>query len=228
MNPLADIVSILFPKSCHICRCRLADHERFICRQCVERLPRTLYHRVPLNAMEQRFAGIVKFERATACFTYSRKSGIATLIHDFKYRGFPSLACYMGEMMATELYTSGFFADIDCIAPVPLHILKRARRGYNQSEMIARGVSKVTGIPVIANLTAQRRHSTQTAKDHYQRWQNTMGIFAVKRPNELEGKHVLIVDDVCTTGATLIAAADTILKVADTRISILSLAVTIQ
>lgn len=187
-----------------------------------------MYHRILFNPIEQRFAGIIQFEKATSLLTYTRNSDIAKVIHDFKYREFPSLATHMGMLMAKELYTSGFFNDIDCIIPVPLHFIKRIMRGYNQSYKLAKGVASVINRPVATNLYALRHHSTQTAKNRYERWQNTTDTFSVKRPHQIENKHILLIDDVCTTGATLIAASQAILKIPNTKISILTLAATPQ
>lgn len=229
MNPLTDILSIIFPRQCHICSCSLAEHEKFLCHKCVDELPRTAYHRLQFSPMEQRFAGIIPYERATSIFIYTRDSGIASIIHDFKYRNYPSLAQYMGKIMAEELYISGFFNDIDYIAPIPLHFTKQIKRGYNQSLMLAKGIASVTNdCKIITNLYAHRQHSTQTAKDRYERWQNTADTFSIKRANELADCHILLVDDVCTTGATLIAAAQAILKAPGTKVSILTLASTPQ
>ena len=228
MNLFDDILSIIFPQRCHICKGHLGEHEKFICQKCVDTLPYTMYHRILFNPVEQRFAGIIRFERATSLLIYTRNSDAAKIIHDFKYREFPSLATLMGMIMAKELYTSGFFNDIDCIIPVPLHFVKRLKRGYNQSRMLAKGVASVIDCHVATNLYARRHHSTQTAKNRYERWQNTTDTFSVKRPHQLEGKHILLIDDVCTTGATLIAAAQAILKIPNTKISILTLAATPQ
>lgn len=187
-----------------------------------------MFHRLDFNPMEQRFAGIIKYERATAHFFYLRQSSFASIVHDFKYRKFPTLARYMGRLTAQELLSSGFFSGIDCLIPVPLHPLKYAKRGYNQSQMIAKGISDVTDIPINNSLKAVRHHSTQTAKSHYLRWKNTQGVFKCKKVGCLKGKHILIVDDVCTTGATMIAAAQAFSAHSDIKISILALAVTRQ
>lgn len=229
MNPIADILSIIFPKHCHICSGSLAEYEKFICLKCLDELPRTSYHLLPFSPMEQRFAGIIPYEKATSLFAYTRDSAISAIIQDFKYRGYQSLAKQMGRIMAEELYISGFFNDIDYVIPIPLHFLKRAKRGYNQSLMLAKGIVAVAGNCHIAtNLYAHRQHSTQTSKNRFERWQNTTNTFSVKRPHQLENKHILLVDDVCTTGATIISAAQAILKVSGTKISILTLAATPQ
>lgn len=226
MNILGDIAAFMFPNRCHVCDQLISNTEKFVCKNCLNALPRTLYHRMAFNPMEQRFAGSIKYERATAAFLYSQKSEIATIIHDFKYRGYYDLATYMGRLIASELYTSGFFSDIDLLTPIPIHFTKRIRRGYNQTEYLAKGISQITNIPVSTNLIASRHHKSQTAKDLYQRWINTKDTFAVKHTSQFTGKHILIIDDVCTTGATIIAAAEALSQVPNIKISILTLATT--
>lgn len=221
------LTDFIFPRRCHICDEILGEGERYVCNACLARIPRTRYHRMPMNPMEQRFAGLVPFERATGVFFYSRESDIAILIQDFKYRGFRGLARYLGEVAGRELFSTGFLADADLILPVPMHFMKRARRGYNQTEQIAAGLSKATGIPVGRNLKARRPHRTQTALTLDQRRRNTAGLFGVNNPEALSGKCVVLLDDVCTTGATLTAAATALADIVpDIRIILLTLGAT--
>lgn len=223
---IADIINVMFPAECHVCGTSLAPHERFVCAGCLSRLPRSGYHRRPLNPMEERFAGKFPFECATGHFFYSRDSALATLIQDMKYRGFPSIGELLGEVAASELISTGFFNSIDAIVPVPMHWLKRLRRGYNQTEQIAAGISRATSIPVIHALKAIRGHKTQTALSSEERLANISSSFIATRTDETEGKRLLIVDDVCTTGATLTAAANAILKSAPHTLSLFSIGVT--
>lgn len=176
--------------------------------------------------MEERFAGRFPFERATGHFIYTRDSSIAQLIQDMKYRHFPSIGQMLGELVARELFSTGFFSDSDVIVPVPMHFIKQARRGYNQVERIAQGISSVVQIPVSPALKAIRSHRTQTSMTPEQRLVNTAGLFAAARPSDLKGHHVLLVDDVCTTGATLTSAAETIWTASPASLTILTLAVT--
>lgn len=224
---LTTIIDLLFPRTCHLCDNLLAREEKYICTTCLSRMPRTIYHRRDMNPMEQRFAGIFPFERATGHFFYSRNSDLSVLMQDLKYRHFRGLAEYLGSVVAKELLPTGFFSDIDLIAPVPMHFIKKARRGYNQTEEIARGISGETGIPVSLALTAARPHYTQTALSLYERRKNTEGMFRLKRPEEFRDRHILLLDDVCTSGSTLISAGTEIhAKEKSARISILTLGVT--
>lgn len=221
------IADFLFPRECHVCGVRLADGERYICTPCLSALPRSLYHRRPMNPMERRFAGIVPFERATGHFLYARGSAMASLVQDLKYRHFRGLARELGRVMGMELHATGFLSGIDIILPIPMHFIKQARRGYNPAEQIAIGLGEEASIPVGDNLRATRPHRTQTSLTLKQRRENTRNLFRVVRPEELTGKHILLLDDICTTGSTLLSAAESLhSQVASARISFISLGVT--
>lgn len=224
---MSHILDFIFPRVCHVCGNRLAEHERFLCDSCIADLPRSYYHRSRNNPMELRFAGHFPFERATGHFYYARGSSLSRIMQDLKYNQFPSLASRMGEIVGEELFTTGFFSDIDVIVPVPMHFMKKARRGYNQTEKIAAGLSEVTGIPVDLSLKAGKPHRTQTSLTRDQRLANTSGIFRLDNPEKFDSRHVLLLDDVCTTGATLTSAALAMLAGNPTvRLSLLTLGVT--
>lgn len=207
---LADILNIIYPAECHICGNALSPHERFICVPCIETLPRTGYHRNRHNPMEERFAGQFPFVAATGHFFYSRDSSVARLIQDMKYRGFPSIGNKMGEIAGKELYISGFLNDIDIIVPLPMHFIKKARRGYNQTDMISEGIGQASGLPVVKALKMVRQRKTQTSLNQTQRLNNASNLFSPKTGVDLNNKGVLLVDDICTTGATLSSAAKTL------------------
>ena len=230
LNKLLNIdalVSFIFPETCHICGNRLAGNTHYLCPSCLMNLHRSLYHRIPNNRMEQRFVGHFKFVRATAHFLYSPGSPISKVIVDLKYNHFKGLAKYMGEIIAKELYTTPFFNGIDIIVPIPMHFLKKAQRGYNQAEIIAHGISEITGINTALYLKAIKRHQSQTKQSAELRRSNLKGIFKVKSDRDLNPLHILLVDDVCTTGSTIIEAANTILsQFPDTRLSILTIGAT--
>lgn len=221
MNPFAALIDLIIARECHVCGCALIDDERFICSSCASRLPVSGYDKywrnvsgpnTDLNPMEQRLAGQLPLGRACGAYFYTRDSSLATLVHDFKYRGFSRLAITLGRLGANTLKDSGLFSGVDVLLPVPLHWRKRWRRGYNQSELIARGVSEVTGIPIGSQLIACKPHRTQTSLSSTQRIENTKGVFGLKSPDTLYGLHVMLVDDICTTGATLLAAGEVVAR----------------
>lgn len=222
-----DIINFIYPPTCHLCHSRLAPHERYICTGCISDMPRTHYHRRPDNQMEMRFAGLFPFSHAAGHFFYSRGSQLSQLIQDFKYRRFRGLARRVGEVVGEELFTTPFLADVEVIMPIPMHFIKKARRGYNQTEEIANGLAAATGLPVSTDLKAFRPHRTQTRLSHEQRLKNTRGIFRLDNPERYSGKEILLLDDVCTTGATLTSAAESILDACpDSRLSLLTIGVT--
>ncbi|MCH5227787.1 MAG: ComF family protein [Muribaculaceae bacterium] len=207
MRWIDDLINLLFPAECHLCGHSLGPHERFICLPCIETLPRTGYHRHHRNPMEEKFAGHFPFVDATGHFFYSKDSSLAQLIQDMKYRNFPSIGNKMGEIAGKELYTAGFLSDVDLIVPVPMHFWKQAKRGYNQTERIAQGISDSTGIPVVNALKMIHQRKTQTSLSRAQRLANAEGLFVSRGNIDLNGKTILLVDDICTTGATMGGAA---------------------
>lgn len=226
-SSLYKCVEFIFPRNCFLCNTKLQSGDDYLCPLCLSRLPRTHYHNIEMNRMEHRFAGRFPFEHATGHFFYSSHSDISILMQDLKYRHFRGLAKYLGKKVGEELVITPFLSGIDAIIPIPMHYLKKARRGYNQTEEIAKGLSEVTSIPVIYNLKASKPHKTQTSMTIEQRRSNTEGIFTVHKRDQLTGKHILLLDDVCTTGSTLTSAA---LALHDSspgiRLSILTLGVT--
>lgn len=222
-----DIINLFFPAECHLCGNELSPGENFVCNPCIESLPRTGYHRNKRNPMEERFAGQFPFEFATGHFFYSKESSLAQLIQDMKYRNFPSIGNKMGKIAGKELYISGFLNDIDILVPLPMHFFKQAKRGYNQVDNIAQGISEATGIPVLKALKMTRPRKTQTSLSQSQRLENVKGLFATRPNIDLNDKGVLLVDDICTTGATIGSAALALTSsFPQIRLSLFSLAVT--
>ncbi len=209
---LSSMADILLPPVCHICGEALLEDEKFICRPCWMALPRTHFHARPDNPVEMRFAGLFPFEKAASHFFYSADSRVARLIGDFKYRDFPSLARHLGFLVGGELLYAGWINDIDYVCPVPLHWWKRMRRGYNQSEELARGVAEACGLEVSGDLVARRHHRAQASLSGERRLHNIGDIFRLRRPEKYAGKKILLIDDVCTTGTTLSVVAQSILR----------------
>lgn len=223
---LYSFISLLFPRCCVVCGRSLAKGEECICAMCNINLPRTNYHLQKDNQVEQLFWGKIPLERATSFFFYRKGSDFRQILHQLKYGGQKEIGAIMGRYMASELTVSGFFEGIDVIIPVPLHKRKQRIRGYNQSEWIARGISTVTGIRIDTEVIVRRKHTdTQTRKSTFERWENVDGIFELHHAESLKGKHLLVVDDVLTTGATTVACASRLVEIEGVRISVLTLAV---
>ena len=175
--------------------------------------------------MEQHFAGKVPIEHATAYFFYEKGSPYASILHDIKYHSLPKMGYWLASRAVTEMAGSHFFEGIDVVTAVPLHRSKLAHRGYNQSEYLARGIADRLGIPYVEALNAVKPHSTQTHKGALERWQNIQGNYALKNDaSHLSGKHILLVDDVITTGSTLTVCASLLKSIPGATISLFTLA----
>ena len=218
---LLDLIS---PRLCVVCGNRLAVTEEVVCSKCYLHLPRTdfdndLYE----NVMAKLFWGQIKLEKATALFYYEAHAETAKILYELKYKNHPEIGVVMGRMMAKELMRSGMFDDIDAIVPVPLAKKREWQRGYNQSLELAKGVSEVTGLP-IANLVIRRTKfvGSQTQRGRWERNENVAHVFELVDEN-ISGQHLLLIDDVVTTGATVIACAKEMQKASNVKISVLAL-----
>lgn len=218
--------NLLFPNCCLICDTPLHSPEEKICLRCDMNLPRTNYHKIQDNPVEKLLWGRIRFEKATSFLFYNRGSSVRQLLYQLKYNGNYQLGVTLGKQIASELSLTHFLDDIDIIIPVPLHEKKLKKRGYNQSEAIARGISTVINKPVnTITLTRNKNTETQTQKTVLERWENVSDIFTLHQPEQLSGKHILLIDDVLTTGATLTVCASQINKIPDSKVSLLTLAV---
>ena len=218
---LLDLIS---PRLCVVCGNRLAVTEETLCSKCYLHLPRTdftndLYE----NMMAKLFWGQIKLEKATALFYYEPHAETAQILYELKYKNHPEIGVVMGRMMAKELMKSGLFEDIDALVPVPLAKKREHERGYNQSLELAKGVSEVTGLP-IANLVIRRTKfvGSQTKRGRWERNENVEHVFELVDDN-ISDQHLLLIDDVVTTGATVIACAKEMQKASNVKISVLAL-----
>lgn len=219
---LLDLIS---PRLCVVCGHRLTVTEEVICTKCNFHLPRTdFHHNAYENEMAKLFWYLIPIERATAYFYYEPHSSTANIIYQMKYKDHPEIGEVMGRMMGKELMPSGFFDGIDGIIPVPLTKKRQRQRGYNQSEEIARGISEVTGLPLFDKVVKRVSFKgSQTNLGRWERNENVEKVFELIDGTTIQGKHLLIVDDVVTTGATCIACSKELVKANNTKISILSL-----
>ena len=224
---IGDLHALIFPPSCPICNATMREGEQVLCNRCRVAMPMTGYIGRIDNAMERRLWGLMPFVQASALYFYIEGSPYRHIIHAFKYGSKWRLARDMGEWLGGEMARSKAFDEIDVIVPVPLHPLRRMWRGYNQSEYLAEGVAKALGRPIDSRSLRRTRYTTsQTRHTKNQRWDNVHGRFAMRRGASFAGRHVLLVDDVFTTGATLCACADAILREApNCQISVITLAV---
>lgn len=224
-NLISTLGDAVFPPVCECCGRALVDGEVLLCLHCLHDMPRTYFHRDAFSEIHKRLAAPgLPIVRTASLFHYIKESPYARLIQLAKYNNRPSINRFLARLFASELQSELFFDGIDILLPIPLHWRKQWKRGYNQSEVIAMGISDITGIKIADNLKAQP-HSTQTRKNAIERAANMQGKIKVTHPEELENRHCLIIDDVITTGATILTAAKAILTAAPSAsISVLTLA----
>ena len=219
-----DLFNFIRPRTCAVCGASLNATEQKLCGSCLLELPYIGCEDFYDNPSARLFWGRIPVERACSFMHYHHDAESHNLLVNLKYRHRPDLGAWLGRLMARELLPRGFFEGIDCIVAVPLHWQRHWQRGYNQSRELARGLSKATGIPLLRRAVVRARNNkSQTRMSTAERMQNTQQLFQARL--SLAGRHVLLVDDVLTTGATLSACAQAILDVSpDVRISILTLA----
>lgn len=228
VNWFTRFLDFISPRLCVVCGHRLAPSERSLCAVCLFHLPRTDFHLQPLdNPMAQLFWGLAPVQKAAALFYYHPHSEIAQLVYRLKYNNRPDIGEDMGRVIANEMQCADYFGDIDALLPVPLASKRLRQRGYNQSEMLARGISDITRLPVITNALGRKRfEKSQTTLNRWQRQENVTDTFWLIDDNQIKGRHVLLIDDICTTGATLIACANVLKSIEGIRISVLTLGFT--
>lgn len=221
---LQELISLFYPNLCAGCGSSLAKNERVICIDCRASMPRTDYHRFRENPVHTLFKGRTRVESATSLLYFNKGAGVQKMLHQLKYKGNTDLGEELGCELGSALKNSEHFQGIDMVMPVPLHPSKERKRGYNQSMVIARGVSKSLEVEAGKNLIRKSSTETQTRKSRYDRWQNVSEVFGVKNPEKIKGKHILLIDDVVTTGATLEACVNELLKQDGTKVSIATIA----
>ena len=225
-NILNDVINMFYPRTCFLCKSPLIENEQYLCLNCLFDLPKTNFHTQKGNPAWNLYAGYQQINDVTAFLFFERDGKTQKMIHSLKYHGNKALAEYLGKIAASELNTYGFFASVDCIIPVPLHPKKEKKRGYNQSEHIAKGIASVYGCQIdIQNLKRIVDTQSQTRKTIYDRHVNVENIFEPVNADELSGKHILLVDDVMTTGATTSACIEALRTIPELKISIFALSI---
>ena len=202
------LIGLFYPSICAACGNTLFKWEHIVCTRCKAFLPKTGYELNEDNPLARMFYGKVQLKAVTACFFFSKEGKVQHLIHELKYKSNTDAGVFLGQELGKCIKKAPLFQGIDYLIPVPLHPKREKERGYNQSLMIARGISEVTDISIGENyLVRSVNTATQTHKSKEERWKNVKDIFEVRHTEQLQGKYVLLVDDVLTTGATLEACA---------------------
>jgi ComF family protein len=218
------LLHLAFPHTCPGCGIDLPQQKISLCPTCLHSLPRTGFHLHAGNPVEKIFWGRIPLAGAAAHYFFSKDSVVQRLMHCFKYRSAKETGFFLGTLMGTQLAESPRFATIDALVPLPLFPAKEKKRGYNQAQVLCEGIAQVLGKPILKDAVIRTTHTdSQTKKSRVERWQNMEGRFELRNEPVVRNRHVLLVDDVVTTGATLEACGRTILAAPGTSLSIATL-----
>jgi len=227
MQFLIDIKNIFYPNICLGCEAVLTINENILCTTCLFDLPLTNYLTTNDTSVEKIFFGRIKIEKATALLFYHKKGITQKIIHNLKYRGHEEIGVYLGNWLGKEIKQNKHFNTIDYIIPVPLHKKRLKSRGYNQVTKFGERLAFYLEKPFIENVLVRQSASlTQTKKSRVDRWKNVKELFFLNDETIFENKHVLIIDDIITTGATIESCANELFKTKNIKISVVVMAVT--
>ncbi|MGV6844581.1 MAG: ComF family protein [Lutibacter sp.] len=227
MKILSNLLALFYPKICLNCNEYLMTGEKYLCIRCRHDLPLTHFTNEKENLVEKSFYGRCQIEEATALFFYYKKSIIQSLIHELKYRNQQQVGQFIGSWLGQEIVTSNRFKNIDFIIPVPLHAKKLKKRGYNQLTKFGLELSKQLNVPFCQSFLVKiTKTNSQTKKMRFERWKNVQELFLVKNKSKLKNKHILLIDDIITTGATLASCCHAFENIPNLKISIACMAYT--
>jgi ComF family protein len=222
---VGGITDWAWPNLCLICDAPLVEGETHLCARCLYELPYLQPASFQDNGAAERFWGKIEFEKAASGFRYTKESALQSLLEQLKYKGAKELGSYLGRRCGSLLQPRGFFEGIDALVPVPLHPKRQKKRGYNQSQWIADGLAQVCGLPVLPDILCRKTaNSTQTTKSLWRRWENSLELFTAQHAESYADKHLLLVDDVLTSGSTMEACGHALREKAAVRLSFFSLA----
>jgi ComF family protein len=220
-----SFLHLLFPHVCTGCGNDILNEETVLCMRCIDAMPETNFEMHPNNPVEKIFWGRLPLVGATAQFYFTKESLMQHLMHQFKYKANRELGLQLGRIMGEQVKKSGRFA-VDALVPLPLFPVKEKRRGYNQATVLCEGMAESMGIPVLDKAITRPQHTeTQTKKGRIERWKNMEGKFILSNPDTIRNKHLLLVDDVVTTGATFEACGNELLKAENVKLSLASLCI---
>lgn len=225
VKPVLSLADLFYPRLCLACQKKLVSVETSICIHCNYNLTPTDYHRTNPNPVLERFWGRVDLEHATTAYSFNKGGLLQQLIHQLKYENKPEIGLELGKMYGSLLKDTAPYNTVDYIIPVPLHPKKKHLRGYNQAAMIAKGLAVSMEKKWSSDYLIRTDNTeTQTKKSRLDRFANVENAFGIGDKNAIAGKHLLLVDDVITTGATLEACAQTLLQVDNVKISVVAIA----
>jgi ComF family protein len=222
---LNDFLALIYPRNCVACGNSLFKHEEQVCNYCYSHLPKSNFHKQQKNPVDALFYGRTPILLASSFYVFQKKGSIQKILHAIKYKHNKDLAVLVGKWYAEDLKTNDIVSKADFVIPVPLHSKKFKIRGYNQSEEFARGLSEGLKIPLNTNVLKRKEFTeTQTKKSKYERWENVEDVFELIVPETFINKHIVLVDDVITTGATIEACCQLLQHIEGIKISVLSIA----
>jgi len=216
-----SFLHLLFPHVCSGCGTDLISEETVLCIHCIANMPETNFHLYPNNPIEKKFWGRLPLASATAQYYFTKESLMQHLMHQLKYKGNKELGKQLGRLMGNDLLASNRFNRIDALIPLPLFAAKEKRRGYNQATVLCEGIAEMMNKEILSDVLIRTQHTeTQTKKGRMERWLNMEGKFELLQPGKIQNKHVLLVDDIITTGATLEACGQELMKVDNLKLSL--------
>ena len=225
MKLFKHLINLLFPRTCAACGTPLLEGENTVCTTCRFLMPKTGYENNPNNPLAQNFFGQMPFNAVSAEFFFSKSGKVQHLIHGLKYHHCRENGIFLGQEIGKSLLQAPDYQGIDYLIPIPLHPKKEKIRGYNQSHVIAEGISEILNVPIAEKCLVRSVFTdTQTKKSREERWNNVKDIFKIEKPEKLSHKHVLLIDDVLTTGATLMSAGKALSQVDGIKISVVTAA----
>jgi Predicted amidophosphoribosyltransferases len=220
-----NLLSMFYPRLCPACKQNLFQYEKVICSHCLTHLPETNYHLEKDNPLNAIFRGRIELRQVAALLFYQKGNMVQNLLHQLKYKGKQEVGIVLGQYYGNKLIQQIDFADIDMIIPIPLHPKKQKQRGYNQSECLAKGLSESMKIPYYTDILKRELFTqTQTKKDRFNRWKNVKDVFVVEDYENISGKKIMLCDDVLTTGATIEAAAQTLIQGTEIELFVVTIA----
>lgn len=226
-NITQDFLHLFFPHHCEGCHTDVLHNDQLLCAACKDKLPETGYCITPHNPVEKIFYGRLPVQAAAAAWHFTKASLLQHLMFQLKYRNNPGIGVYMGKLLGYKLKEAAAFSNVDVLVPMPLHPKKQHQRGYNQAQVICDGIAAVWHKPVISNAVIRASFTdTQTHHSRVERWENMKDVFQLQQPQLLQDKHILLVDDVITTGASIEACGSSVLQAANSVLSVASLAFT--
>lgn len=225
MKWLDDFINLLYPRNCITCGEQLLKEEEHLCFPCISDLPYTGHINMKDNPVKKIFSGRINIHHASAWLQFEKSNKSQAIMHSLKYRKNPDIGYYLGKIMGMEIKNSALYSGLQAIIPIPIHKSKLRERGYNQSDYIARGISEELNVVVLNDAIFRKlKTSSQTKKKRYERWENVQSVFQVKKEVIRDIEHLLLVDDVITTGATIESCGHQLASCHKMKISVITLA----